>query len=287
MSNSTLPYTTGSVTSADGTSIGYRQIGNGPGLILLHGGMQASQHYMRLAAALSDAFTVYVPDRRGRGMSGPQDEQYSMSKECEDVEALLTRTGTHFVFGHSAGALIGLQAALTLSVIHKLAVYEPPFPLHGSVPLSWVPRYERDVAQGDLASAMFTVFQGLQISQGIFGLLPRWLLLPLIRSMLRKEKLETKDPDVTLEALVPTIGFEQRLVREMDKSLERFAGMRTKVLLLGGKKTAPYLLEALDALSRTLPDVERVDYPDLGHNGPNTDAPERISKDLRAFFRRP
>jgi len=78
LSASRTPYRTDSVTS-DGTTIGYRQIGSGPGLILLHGGMQASQHYMRLATALSDAFTVYVPDRRGRGLSGPYGDQYAIA----------------------------------------------------------------------------------------------------------------------------------------------------------------------------------------------------------------
>jgi hypothetical protein len=29
--------------------------------------MQAGQNFMRLAAALADAFTVYLPDRRGGG----------------------------------------------------------------------------------------------------------------------------------------------------------------------------------------------------------------------------
>ncbi|HVB71957.1 MAG TPA: alpha/beta hydrolase [Ktedonobacteraceae bacterium] len=85
MSDSAILYTTGSVTSA-GTTIGYPQIGSGPGLLFLHGGLQASQHYMRLATALSDAFTVYVPDRRGRGLSGPPGDQYSMAKGCKDVD---------------------------------------------------------------------------------------------------------------------------------------------------------------------------------------------------------
>ena len=51
---------TGTVTSTDGTVIGYRQIGDGPGLMVLHDGMKASQHYLRLAEALADSYTVYI-----------------------------------------------------------------------------------------------------------------------------------------------------------------------------------------------------------------------------------
>jgi pimeloyl-ACP methyl ester carboxylesterase len=61
----------GSVTSADGTTVGYRRVGDGPDVVLVHGGGQSSQNLMTLARTLSDRFTVYVPDRRGRGMSGP------------------------------------------------------------------------------------------------------------------------------------------------------------------------------------------------------------------------
>jgi len=59
------------VVSRDGTTIGYRQMGSGPGLVLVHGGMQASQNLMKLATALAAEFTVCVLDRRGRGLSGP------------------------------------------------------------------------------------------------------------------------------------------------------------------------------------------------------------------------
>jgi hypothetical protein len=47
--------------------------------------MQASQDFMKLATELSSQFTIYVPDRRGRGLSGPFGNNYSVIKECEDV----------------------------------------------------------------------------------------------------------------------------------------------------------------------------------------------------------
>src|SRR5438874_1780773 len=67
-------YATGYVTSKDGTTLGYRQYGqpsHGPGVVLLHGAMESAQSHEQLAQALDDAFTVFVPDRRGRGLSGP------------------------------------------------------------------------------------------------------------------------------------------------------------------------------------------------------------------------
>ncbi|HTW99151.1 MAG TPA: alpha/beta fold hydrolase, partial [Acidimicrobiales bacterium] len=59
----------GEVTSADGTTIGYARVGQGPAVVLLHGAGQSSENLSRLAGELSDAFAVYVPDRRGRGRS--------------------------------------------------------------------------------------------------------------------------------------------------------------------------------------------------------------------------
>src|SRR6266480_3974142 len=78
-------YTTDAVTSADGTRIGYRQLGQGPGLVLVHGAMQSAQSFMKLATALADTFTVYVPDRRGRGLSGPHGDHYGITTECADL----------------------------------------------------------------------------------------------------------------------------------------------------------------------------------------------------------
>lgn len=84
-------YTKNSATSNDGTIIGYRQMGSGPGIILMHGGIQAAQNLMKLGTALSDEFTVYIPDRRGRGLSGAFGDNYGQQKETEDLDALLKK----------------------------------------------------------------------------------------------------------------------------------------------------------------------------------------------------
>jgi hypothetical protein len=48
-----MAYTTASITSQHGTTVGYRRMGRGPGVALVHGGMMASQNLMNLGAALA------------------------------------------------------------------------------------------------------------------------------------------------------------------------------------------------------------------------------------------
>src|SRR6185503_9599904 len=107
------------------------------------GGLMASQDFAELASLLADEFTVYVPDRRGRGLSGPHGHNYNLQREVEDLQALLEKTNAHYVFGLSSGAVLSLQAALQLPQIHKLAVFEPPLPLAGQKSTwDWVSQYD-------------------------------------------------------------------------------------------------------------------------------------------------
>lgn len=179
-------FTTGSVISRDGTMVGYRQVGHGARLIAVHGGGQAAQNLMGLATALADSFTVYVPDRRGRGRSGPPGNEYGLTAECEDLAALLDQTGAHYVFGLSSGAIICLHAALTLPAIHKVAVYEPPLSIDHSTPTQWVARYERELAEGKLGAAILTAVRGTQTAPPLLRLLPRFVLAPLLDAAARQ-----------------------------------------------------------------------------------------------------
>src|SRR5438477_554967 len=55
------------------------------------------------ARALAEHFTVHIIERRGRGRSSPQGDDYSMDKEREDVLALQQQTGAAFLVDHSFG----------------------------------------------------------------------------------------------------------------------------------------------------------------------------------------
>jgi hypothetical protein len=89
----TAEMTTGSVLSKDGTRIGYLQVGQGPAAVLLHGSNESARSHTQLALALADAFTVYLPDRRGRGLSGPHRPDHGIRTEVEDLGAVLAGSG--------------------------------------------------------------------------------------------------------------------------------------------------------------------------------------------------
>ncbi|MBV8347885.1 MAG: alpha/beta hydrolase, partial [Mycolicibacterium sp.] len=145
------------VTSKDGTTIGFRALGHGPGVVILHGGALASQHYMKLGAALADQFSVYIPDRRGRGMSGPYGPHYSIQREDEDLEAVVSAADAQYVFGTADGGLFALHASMAIPAIQKVAVFEPVI-FVGQPGLNdfkgLIDRQERLQSRGDVAATL-------------------------------------------------------------------------------------------------------------------------------------
>ncbi len=284
----------GSVVSKDGTVIGYRQMGDDPGVILFHGGANASQSYSKLGADLSDAFTVYIPDRRGRGLSGPFGDNYSMRREVEDVDALLTETEAHNVFGLSSGGLIALQAALDLRSIRKAVINEPPLDVDNSIMTmlqSFMPRFDREIGEGKIADATVTLlkdFGALFLPgalQPVVNIAPRSVLAWLSREILRRDAKNVTGDNVPLEALIPTFHFDYQLVVEMQGTLESFEAVPADVLLLGASKSPAFLKHTLDALEDVIPHVHRIELQGLSHGAAlNGGKPERVAHELRRFF---
>jgi len=282
-------YTTGSVTSKDGITIGYRQYGHGPALVLVQGTMGTAHNFKQLSEALADHFTVYVPDRRGRGLSSHVGNDYSIQKEVEDLDALLTKTGAHNVFGLSSGAIISLQAALSLPAIHKLAIFEPPLFVNDSVtPNAVLERYDQEMAQGKVAAALITAMKGAQMGPPIFNAMPRWLSEPLTKIAMAQDDKNTKGEYVPMRVLAPTLHYDFQLVVEMSGKLESFRAIRAEVLLLGGSKSPAFLKTALNDLEKVLPDAKRVEFPGLDHaaswNSDRGGQPEPVAQELRRFF---
>jgi pimeloyl-ACP methyl ester carboxylesterase len=280
--------TTGSVTSRDGTTIGYRRLGQGPGVVLVHGTASSGYNHLQLAEGLADAFTVIVPDRRGRGLSGRYGEHDGIQQEVENLDALLAETGANNVFGVSSGGIICLQAALALPAIHKAAIYEPPFFRDDSVPQALLKRFDAEMAQGRVAAALITAMKGAQMGPPIFNALPRRLAERITSAFMASEVRKVTGGYVSMRALAPTMHYDFQLVAEMSGTLGTFRAIQAEVLLLGGSKSPTYLKAALADLEKILPEVRRIELPGLDHaaswNQDRGGRPEPVAQQLRRFF---
>ncbi|HEX5618053.1 MAG TPA: alpha/beta hydrolase [Solirubrobacteraceae bacterium] len=115
--------------SEDGTAIAYETCGQGPALILVDGALcyRKMGPSPKVAASLSEHFTVVTYDRRGRGESADS-APYSVNREVEDLAALIAAVGgSAYLCGFSSGAVLALDAAASGLPITGLALYEPPF----------------------------------------------------------------------------------------------------------------------------------------------------------------
>jgi pimeloyl-ACP methyl ester carboxylesterase len=113
--------------SADGTTIAFDRVGQGPTLVIVGGAFGDRATPRAVADALAPHFTVVCYDRRGRGASGDT-PPYAIEREVEDLDAVIVATGgSAFVYGHSSGAILALEAATRSEAIVGLTAYEPPY----------------------------------------------------------------------------------------------------------------------------------------------------------------
>jgi pimeloyl-ACP methyl ester carboxylesterase len=115
--------------SPDGTRIAYDATGDGPPLVLLHGGYiqdRRSWWTTGYVDRLREAFRLFVIDLRGHGESDrPADvPAYAAENLCADVLAVLDaeRVDRALVWGFSFGAGVALQLAATSPRVVRMAL---------------------------------------------------------------------------------------------------------------------------------------------------------------------
>jgi pimeloyl-ACP methyl ester carboxylesterase len=213
--------------------------------------------------------------------------------DIDDMDALLTATGAHFVFGVSSGAIVWLHAARVLPAIQRAAIFEPPLVIDRVTSLPLMARFDAEIARGDVPAALITGMKATRHGPPLFDLIPRWVLERMTRAMLAAEERTVAPGDVTVRMLAPTLHHDFELVLESQDAIERFGDIRAAVLLLGGSKSPAFLNASLDALERVLPGAERIELAGVGHSASgNADdpmtgkgaQPERVAQELRKLF---
>jgi len=274
---STATDTTHAVLSQDGAKISYLTMGSGPSVLVIPGALSMAADYAAFASALAEHFTVHIIERRGRGKSSPQGDDYSMIKEREDVFALQQKTGASLLVGHSFGGLVALEVARNNPSLTKLAVYEPGVSIDGSIPMDWMSGYEKKLAEKKYLDAFveFSLGVGPERARNT----PPWLmklLLPLFLSS-HERKL--------MLGLLPENLREHQEVARLDSSYENYREIAADVLLMyGGKSNTTWVDLSMKRLAVALPRSETKEFPKLDHFGIDKKAPRDVAQAVSAYF---
>jgi pimeloyl-ACP methyl ester carboxylesterase len=260
----------GSFRSKDGTPIGYLRTGDGPALVIVHGSLYAGDSWLPVASLLSDRFTCFLIDRRGRGRSGDA-PAYAIEREYEDVEGALGIAGEGVsLLGHSFGAVCALGAVLRAPVA-RLVLYEPPLAVGGSVAGDDLRAYRDAIAAGDPDAA-------LEIGYTRFAAIPeeqvRWM----------RTSPRAAQEWAQARALAWTWTREAAAVDKLGPSLDRYRAIQTPTLLLLGERSAPRpLRDTTHALLRTMPHARLSELQGQGHLA-NLRAPALVADRVREFL---
>ena len=102
------------VSVRDKTRIHYRRLGQGPGMVLLHGYPQTGHMWRKVMPALAERFTVVAPDLRGYGDSDRPVAGYDKRSMAADVADVIRALGIQPVVlvGHDRGARVAHRFAL-------------------------------------------------------------------------------------------------------------------------------------------------------------------------------
>lgn len=263
---------TATTVSADGTTIAYHTLGQGPALVIVGGVLWDGSDYLPLARALADDFQVHVMERRGRPGSGPQREHHGIVDECADLVAVAAATGAATVFGHSFGGLVALETARRHGTFAEMFVYDPGIPLRRRFETGWFDGYRRLLDQGNRRGALAWMTKHSGFAPGPVRRLPLWYVRLVLRCVIRGDAWSRMDR--LLEANL----VEHRLQAALDApDPSRFSAVSAHTVLLGGAKSPAALSSALlPELADAIPGSTVALLEGLGHFAPR-DQPARLA----------
>lgn len=238
--------------SQDGTTIAYDVYGSGPALIYITGAscFRSFRPIVQAAKAFAKEFTVYNYDRRGRGDSGDT-LPWTVEREIEDIAAMIDDAGgTAYLYGHSSGAVLTLEAALRLgNKVQKVVLYDASY-VHDEIEKAKYALLSKTIhtllAVGKNAAAMRTFLQGIGMPKIFVTLLP---LFPGWR---------------TMKALAPTLAYDIALTSDLPP-VARAAEVAVPTQIIVGQKSPASLHDVANQLTHAIPNAMFAELPGQDH----------------------
>jgi pimeloyl-ACP methyl ester carboxylesterase len=229
-----------------GVALHYLSEGKGPAVLLVHGmASDALGWEPALARLAAGGLRAIALDRRGYGASGaPQPyTATTVQEQAEDVAALLQalEAAPALLVGAGFGAVVVLELLVRRPELARAAVLADP-PLHAFVPAAATPA---------LAAERTLLERGLREGGPAVA----------VRAWLGEEA----DPARAERAVAAPAGFFADYAGQASWSPSRgeLRAIAVPVAVVTGPSSAPFVVEAADAIARLVPDARRADDGDV------------------------
>ncbi|WP_049899483.1 alpha/beta fold hydrolase [Natrinema sp. J7-1] len=254
-----------------GIEVTYERHGDGPPLILLHGGMAPREYWQPVIPHL-DGYTAIVPQRPGFGTCLDDRAEISpddvLQREVEYVRALVDAFDEEpILFGHSFGALTAIEAATNAAVTAGVA-YEPAI-----LPDDYRP-------DADLADRMQTLIEAGERREAV----KRYIEL-----VLHPDGIDDLDAWLAEWPVWPACTDLAEEVLRMNRAVEQYRlpnslDVAAPVLVLTGTDGPGFLRESARATHDAIPHSRLVEFDGVSHSGPG-EAPDVIAAEIDSFLR--
>jgi 3-oxoadipate enol-lactonase len=249
----------------DGTRLRYRDEGEGPAVLLVHGWTLDLEMWNPQVRALSAGFRLIRLDRRGHGLSGGVS---TPQRDREDLVALCA----HLRLARVAllGMSQGVRAVLEFARVAPGRV--------AALLLDGAPTFDR-AADPDVPLAHYAA---LARARGIQAFRAEWAHHPLMQLRSRDGKAEA-----LLTAMIARYAGNDLLaaMAEAEPAPIALESLPVPALVLSGELDLPSRRQAARQLARRLPNAELAVIPAAGHL-PNLDNPDSYNTVCRDFLSR-
>lgn len=245
------------VKSSDGCPVSAVDEGSGQVTVIVSGGgLDDGRGYRRLAVQLSSTCRVLRLTRRQYRADVRQWRPVDIADEALDIVALARAVGRPcYVFGHSAGGVVALEAAIAApELFDAISVYEPAVDLTDlplGVPSSTLAaRQAIDAGHPGKALEIFL--------RDMVGAPPPAAKLARLAGLMPRFR----------DQLIPGQIADQEALERLGDRLAYYRGIEQHVLLVGGTKSPEHFGSRIEILDHVLPHSEVRQLAGAGHTGP-------------------
>src|SRR5437763_2540372 len=132
-----MPTDTSAVAAVNGIELGYRVVGDGEPLVLLHGGFGSVEMFGPNVELLAAGRQVIGVDLQSHGRSPAADRPMRFETMADDIAAMIRSLGLEraAIMGFSLGGAVGLRTAIQHpEVVERLVLVSTVFKRHGWYP---------------------------------------------------------------------------------------------------------------------------------------------------------